>query len=56
MLPPIARVLGEVCGSAQRIGTASGVIGAGSRVSPMRNSSTAAAHARPSAIAHTIRL
>ena len=36
--------------------TASGAMGAGSRVSPIRNSSTAAAHERPSAIAHTMRL
>ena len=40
----------------QRIGAVSGAIGAGSRVSPMSARSTAAAHERPSAIAHTMRL
>jgi hypothetical protein len=40
----------------QRSWTVSGAIGAGSRVSPIRNSSTAAAHDRPSAMAQTMRL
>ena len=38
------------------IGAASGVSGAGRSVSPISQRSTAAAHDRPSAIAHTIRL